>query len=52
MAPALFQALPAMGVCRYIPQSIVHGPISRMGLGIPECIRNIALEEYEAPYNH
>ncbi len=35
MAPALFQALPAMGVCRHFPRSVVHGPLSRMGLGIP-----------------
>jgi hypothetical protein len=34
MAQALFQALPAMGVCRYFPRSVVHGPLSRMGLGI------------------
>jgi hypothetical protein len=35
MAPALLQALPAMGVCRFFPRNIVHGPIFHMGLGIP-----------------
>jgi hypothetical protein len=35
MAPALFQALPAMGICRYFPRSVVYGPLSRMGLAIP-----------------
>jgi hypothetical protein len=35
MATALLQALPAMGICRYFPRSVVHGPLSRMGLGIP-----------------
>jgi hypothetical protein len=35
MTPALFQTLPAMGVCRYFPRSVVHGPLSRMGLGMP-----------------
>jgi hypothetical protein len=35
MAPALHQALPAMGVCRNFPRHVVHGPVSHMGLGIP-----------------
>jgi hypothetical protein len=35
MAPALTQALPAMGVCRNFPRVICHSPISVMGLGIP-----------------
>ncbi len=34
MAPALLQALPAMGVCRHFPRNVVHGPLSHMGLGI------------------
>jgi hypothetical protein len=34
MAPALSQALLAMGVCRNLPRTVVHGPLSRMGLGI------------------
>lgn len=34
MAPAMFQALPTMGICRYY-HSVVYGPLSRMGLGIP-----------------
>jgi len=35
MAPALHQALPAMGICRNFPRQVVHGPLSHMGLGIP-----------------
>jgi hypothetical protein len=31
MAPALHQALPAMGVCRNFPRHVVHGPVSHMG---------------------
>ncbi len=35
MAPALSQALPAMGVCRFFPRNVVHGPLTHMGLDIP-----------------
>ncbi len=35
MAPALLQALPAMGVCRHFSRNVVHGTLSHMGLGIP-----------------